>query len=123
MKTKALLSNILVGIPGGCLIFMGMLMVNAVLGPLTPTGEGTMLMILCLTALLVGLLARWMRPYHGLGTAIASGLVAAGILLILWLTAAPGSKATLAFGPAGMLAAAAFSTFGGWIFPRLRKKP
>ncbi len=110
-----------VGIPGGCLIFMGMLTFNALLGRLVPTGRWTMLPLLCLTALTVGLMARWMRPYHGLGTALAAGLVAAAILLTLRLQPAPGSDAGPVFGPVGMLAAVGFSALGGWVFPRLRK--
>lgn len=121
MKSRATLSYILVGIPGGCLIFMGMLTFNALLGRLAPTSQWTMLVLLCLTSLTVGLMARWMRPYHGLGTAIAAGLVAAAIILVLWLDAAPGSAPGPLFGPGGMLAALGFSTLGGWILPRLRK--
>ena len=122
MKLKAMLSHVFVGIPGGCLIFMGMLMFNAALGLLFPINPWILLGILCMTAFIVGLLARLMRPYHGLGSAIAAGLVAAGIILALRLTAAPGSEAGLVFGPAGMLAAVAFSTFGGWILHRLRNR-
>lgn len=121
MKSQVLLSYIFVGIPGGCLIFMGMLTFNALLGRLTPTSQWTMLVLLCLTALTVGLMARWMRPYHGLGTAFAAGLIAAAIILALWLDAAPGSAPGPVFGPGGILAAVGFSTLGGWIFPRLRK--
>ncbi|KAF0106632.1 MAG: hypothetical protein FD146_2431 [Anaerolineaceae bacterium] len=118
-----LLSNIFIGIPGGALIFMGMLMFNAVLGLLVPAGAWTMLAMLCFTSLVVGLLARLARPVNGFGAAVASGVVAAGIILYLWLTSAPGTgNASAVFGPVGMAAAIAFSTFGGWIFPRLRKR-
>jgi hypothetical protein len=122
-KPLTLLSNIFIGLPGGALIFMGMLMFNAVLGLLFPTGAWTMLGLLCLAALIVGLLARLARPVNGFGAALASGVVAAGILLTLWLTSAPGSgNASVVFGPVGMAAAIAFSTFGGWFFSRLRKR-
>jgi len=122
MKSKAILSYIFVGIPGGCLIFMGMLMFNAVLGLLLPTSQWTMLVILCLTSFIVGLMARWMRPYHGLGSAIAAGIVAAGIILFLWLSAARNSEPGPVFGPGGMLAAVACSALGGWLFPRLFRR-
>ena len=122
MKLNAILSYVFVGIPGGCLIIMGMLMLNAVLDLVLPTGAWTMMVLLCLSSLGVGLMARWIRPYHGLGSAIASGLVAAGIILALWLKAVPGVKASPVFGPAGMLEAVAFSSFGGWIFPRLTRR-
>ncbi|MEZ0396721.1 MAG: hypothetical protein ABWK53_09880 [Anaerolineales bacterium] len=121
MKSQAILSYVITGLPGGCLILMGMLLFNALLSEVTPVGQWTRLLLLCLTALTVGLLARWTRPYHGLGTAVVAGLVAAGFILFLWLSAAPGSQAEVVFGPLGMLAAAVFSTLGGWILPRLKK--
>ena len=122
MKSKAILSYIFVGVPGGCLIFMGMLMFNALLGLLVPTSQWTMLGILCFTSLVVGLLARWMRPYRGLGSAVAAGLVAAGIILFLWLSAARNSEPGPVFGPGGMLTAVACSALGGWLFPRLFRR-
>jgi hypothetical protein len=122
-KPLTLLSNIFIGLPGGALIFMGMLMFNTVLGLLVPTGAWTMLAILCFTSLVTGMLARLARPVNGFGAAVASGMVAAGIILYLWLTSAPGTgNASVVFSPVGMAAAIAFSTFGGWIFPRLRKR-
>jgi hypothetical protein len=122
-KVITLLSNIFIGIPGGCLIFMGMLMFNAVLERLVKTGAWSMLIILCFTSLITGLLARLVRPVNGLGAAIASGVVAAGIILFLWLASAPGTgDASAVFGPVGVAVAIVFSTFGGWIFPRLRKQ-
>jgi hypothetical protein len=123
MKYRTLLSNIFIGIPGGALIFMGMLMFNALLGLLVKTGAWSMLIILCLTSLITGMLALLVRPINGFGAAIASGVVAAIIIAFLWLSSAKGTgNASVVFGPVGMAAAIAFSTFGGWIFPRLRKK-
>jgi len=122
-KVVPILSNLLIGIPGGCLIFMGMLMFNAILGLLIPVGAWTMLVILCITSLVVGLLARLVRPINGFGAAIASGVVAAAIILSLRLASAPGSNSALVFGPAGILASIVFSMLGGWILPRLRKHP
>ena len=122
-KFVNLLSNIFIGIPGGALIFMGMLMFNAVLGLLVKTGAWSMLIILCLTSLITGMLARLSRPINGFGAAIASGIVAAIIIAFLWLSSAKGTaNASVVFGPVGMVAAIAFSTFGGWILPRLRKQ-
>jgi len=122
MNPRGIFSNIVVGIIGGCLIFMGMLMFNAVLGRLFPTGHWTMLVILSFTSLAVGLLARLIQPFHGLGSAIASGIVAA--LIILYLRLASPTEAGLpeVFGPAGMLVTFGFSLLGAWVFPYLRKK-
>jgi hypothetical protein len=122
LKLQGLFYDILVGIPGGLLIFMGMLMFNAVLNMLVPTGPLIMLVILCFTSLLVGMLARLMRPFHASGTAVAAGVVAALIILYLWRTTPPVPDANLVFGPVGMLVALGFSLLGAWLHPRLRKK-
>jgi hypothetical protein len=121
-KSMTLLSNIFIGLPGGLLIFMGMLMFNAVLGLLVPTGAWTMLAILCFTSLVVGMLARLVRPVNGLGAAIASGIIAAELILYLHITSVPETSSTLVVGPVGMSATIAFSAFGGWLLPYLRKR-
>jgi hypothetical protein len=123
MKLHIILFDVLIGLPGGGLIFMGMLMFNAVITLLFPTGPVVMFVLLCFTSLVVGLLSRLMRPYHGLGTAIASGIVAALLILFLRQTppAAPGSS--LVFGPAGMAVAIIFTILGAWIYPKLRRQP
>jgi hypothetical protein len=122
VNPRGIFYDILVGIPGGCLIFMGMLMFNAVLSMLIPTGPLTMLAILCVTSLVVGMLARLMRPFHGLGTAIASGVIAALVILYLRLASKTGAGMGLVFGPAGMLVTIGFSILGAWIFPYLQKR-
>jgi hypothetical protein len=125
MKLRGIFYNILVGIPGGCLIFIGMIMFNTVLRLLFPTGpwtsSWTMLIILCVTSLVVGMLARLMRPFHGFGTAIASGVIAALIILYLRLASKTGAM-SLVFGPAGMLVTIGFTILGAWILPYLRKR-
>jgi len=122
MKLRGIFYNILVGVPGGFLIFMGMLMLNAVLSMLIPTSPWAMLVILCVTSLVVGMLARLMRPFHGLATAIASGIIAALIILYLRLASPAGAGMPLVFGPAGMLVTVGFSILGAWVFPYLRKR-
>jgi hypothetical protein len=124
MKLRGIFYDILIGIPGGCLILMGMFMFNAVLSMFIPTGQWIMLVILCVTSLVVGMLARLIRPFHGLGTAIASGVIAALIILYLWLDSMTGAGMGLVIGPAGMLVAVGFSLLGAWIFPylHLRKR-
>lgn len=122
LTLRGIIYNVLVGIAGGCLILMGMLMFNAVMGLLVPTAPWIMLVILCFTSLVVGVLARLMQPYHGLGSAIASGVIAALIILYLWLGSKSAAGVSLVFGPSGMLVSVAFSIFGAWIFPLLRKR-
>jgi hypothetical protein len=122
LKLQGLFYNILVGIPGGLLIFMGMLMFNSVLNLLVPTGPWIMLMILCFTSLVVGMLARLMRPFHAYGTALAASILAALIILYLWRTIPPAVGMELVLGPAGMLVPIVFSMLGAWVVSRSRKK-
>jgi len=122
MNLRGIFYNILIGIPGGLLIFMGMLMFNAVLNMIIPTSQWAMLGILCFTSLVVGMLARLMRPIHGFGTAIASGVIAALIILYLRLASTSGAGMSLVFGPAGMLVTVGFSLLGAWIFTVLSKR-
>jgi len=122
MKLRRIFFNLLVGLAGGCLILMAMLMFNAVLSLLLPTGQWAMLLILCLTSLVVGILARLMQPYHGVGSALASGVIAALLILYLWLASKAGAGMRLVFGPAGMLVTVAFSLLGAWVYPYLRKR-
>ena len=77
MKIRSIIFDILVGVPGGFLIFMGMLMFNTLLSLIFKTSPITMLIILSCTSLVVGMLARLIRPIHGVGTAIAAGIIAA----------------------------------------------
>jgi hypothetical protein len=124
MKLRGIFYDILIGIPGGCLILMGMFMFNAVLSMFIPTGQWIMLVILCVISLVVGMLARLIRPFHGLGTAIASGVIAALIILYLWLDSMTGAGMGLVIGPAGMLVTVGFTILSAWIFPylHLRKR-
>ncbi len=121
-KLPTLLSSLFIGIPGGLLIFMGMLMFNAVLGLVAKTSAWSMLVILCCTSLAVGMLARLMQPFHGLGSAIAAGVVAALLILGLWLTSKADAGMGLVFGPLGMIVTIGFSPLGAWVLPHLRKR-
>lgn len=122
-RLRIILSNLLIGIPGGLLIVMGMLMFHALWGFLLPTSTWSMFIFLCLAALIVGMLARWMRPIHGFGTAVVAGSVAVAVIIFLWLSVPTWSDARLAIGLPGVLAVLGFSTLGGWILPRLRNLP
>ena len=77
MSWRGLFFNLLVGLPGGFLIIMGTFMFNSLLGMLFPTGPIVMLALLSVAALVVGLLARLMQPFHGLLTALVAGIIAA----------------------------------------------
>jgi hypothetical protein len=120
MTLRALLNYILVGAIGGFLIFLGMLMFNTVLSLLFPTGQGTMLFFLCFSSLVVGILARLLQPFHGIGSSLASGVIAALIILYLWLVSSTDALG-LAVGPLGMLVTVSFSLLGALLLPNLRK--
>ena len=120
---RAFFYAILVGIPGGLLILMSMLMLNALVSTVLPAGRWTMLGILCLTSLVVGVLSRLMRPFHAFGTALASGVVAALVILSLWVTSPDARRGDFVFGPWGMLAATVFPLLGAWLYPHLRRRP
>ena len=122
MKVPGIFQYILVGLTGGCLIFMGMLMFNALFGLLVPPTAWSMLLLLCITSLVTGMLARLMQPYHGISSAAAAGLVAALIILFLWQTARQEAGTGLVFGPAGMLVPVVFSPLGAWLLPYLGKR-
>jgi hypothetical protein len=123
MKIRGIFFDILVGVPGGFLIFMGMLMFNTLLSLIFKTSPAGMLLILSLTSLVVGMLARLMRPIHGFGTAIAAGVIAALLILYLRQMSVAGTDMALVFGPAGMLAPVVLSPLGAWVLPKVWKHP
>jgi len=123
MKIRTIFLDILVGIPGGFLIFMGMILFNTLIARLFGTSSITMLLILCFTSLVIGMLARLMRPIHGLGTAIAAGVITALLILYLRQTSVAGTDLTLVFGPLGMLVALLLTPLGAWVFPKFWKHP
>jgi ABC-type amino acid transport system permease subunit len=120
--------DLLVGIPAGFLIFMGMVLFSTLLrGALdsfpTFVRPWTVLVLLCVSALTVGLLAGLLRRDGGVSTALAAGLIAALILLLLWLNIRPGEAFNpLVFNPFGIILTVCLSTLGGWAGNRLRKK-
>lgn len=122
MSSRGLFFNVLVGLPGGFLIIMGTFMFNALLGMLFRTGPAAMLVLLSVAALVVGLLARVMQPFHGFITALVAGIIAALILFYLHQAAPAEAGMRLVFGPAGGLAAIGFCILGAWILPLLRRK-
>lgn len=96
---------------------MGTFLFNALLGMLFPTGPAAMLVLLSVAALVVGLLARLMQPFHGLITALVAGTIAA--LLLFYLRQAGHAEAgmRLVFGPAGALAVIGFASSVRGSFP------
>lgn len=99
----ALLSDALVGLPAGLLMFMSVMAVSALLRQRGTASSSLELLILALSALAVGGLIRITRKQRAFSTALAGGIVSAGVLLYLWL-AAPHNAALnpLVFGLPGI---------------------
>jgi len=123
MKIRSIFLDILVGIPAGFLIFMGMILFNTLIAWLVRTSSITMLISLCFTSLVVGMLARLARPIHGLGTAIAAGVIAALLILYLGQVSVAGNDLPLVFRYLGMPIAILLTPFGAWVFPKFWKHP
>jgi hypothetical protein len=122
MKLRSIFYNILTGIPGGLLIIMSMLMFSAILGKLFFTGSWLMLVLLCLTSFITGLLARLLQPFHGVGTAFTSGGMAALLILFLRLSFLPAPVPETISELPGMVATITFSLLGAWCLPHLHKR-
>ena len=66
----------------------------------------------------------WMRDWRSPVVLFhASGVVAALVILSLWVTSPDARRDDFVFGPLGMLAAAGFPLLGAWLYPHLRRRP
>jgi hypothetical protein len=122
MKLRFTAWDIVTGIPAGLLILMGTMLFSTLLGLLTgPLPAIVGLLILAFSALLTGMIAGLTRGMQGIETALAAGVVAALLLLLLRLNVHPGEAYNpLVFGPTGMLVAPLFSTSGSILIFRHR---
>ncbi|MCS6994380.1 MAG: hypothetical protein N2117_05645 [Anaerolineales bacterium] len=89
----AFLSDFLVGLPAGLLIFMSAMASGAFLRQRGIAANGLELVILAVSAAIVGLLIRISRKQRAFPTALAGGLVSAAV--ITYLQAASPHNATL----------------------------
>ena len=113
--------DILVAIPAGLLTFMSTMMFDAILLRLGVSHPFFSLPVLAFDAIVVGILAGVSRKTHGMGTAIASGISAALILIGLRLFSSSESSAnSLLFGLPGALIALAMTPLGGHLGMRMR---
>jgi hypothetical protein len=114
--------DILSGLPAGLLIFMSTIMFGTLLRRLGNFPPWLDLPILAADALIVGLLAGISRLRQGLATALVAGVIGAGILGFLWLSARPGEVYNpLVFGIPGILSCLLITPFGGWLGMKLKK--
>lgn len=128
MKIRVTFSDFFVGIPAGILIFISTLLFTTLLGRLlagvTFAGRDWLaLPVLAFDAFVVGLLARLLRPYHGLTTALAASLVGIAIFWGLRASAGAGSAYNpVIFGLPGYVSIPIFCLLGAWLMGRWRGK-
>jgi hypothetical protein len=114
--------DVVVGLPAGVLIFMGTVLFNTLLSPTAALPVWAPLIILMAVTLFVGWLAGLTRLRQGPATGLSAGMVAAGILGYLWLSAHPSDEFNpLVIGPLGMFATIIFCPVAGWLGAKLRK--
>lgn len=84
-KLTSSLSDILVGLPAGLLIFMSTMMFSALLRSRGLVSNWLELLILSADSAIVGLLVRVSRKKRAFPTALASGVVGALTILLMWI--------------------------------------
>lgn len=100
------LSDLIVGLPAGLVIFMGTMMFSALLRSRGVASNWLELAFLALDAALVGWLIRVSRKKQALPSALASGVIGALVILFLWISSpANATLNPLVFGVPGMLIA------------------
>ena len=101
---------------------MGTVLFSTLFSPTAKLPVWVPLVILMAVTLFVGWLAGITRLRQGPATALCAGIVAAGLLGYLWLSAHPGDEFNpLVIGPLGMLTTIIFCPVGGWLGAKLRK--
>lgn len=119
------LSDFVVGLPAGMLIFISTLLFTTLLGRLLSgvNFEGRQwlaLPVLAFDAFIVGLLSRLMRPYHGVSTALAASIIA--MIIFLGLRFRAETYNPVIFGLPGLAAIPAFCLLGAWQMGRWRER-
>ncbi len=117
-KLNLTLSDILVGLPAGLLIFMSTMMFSALLRSRGMTSNRLELLILAINAAIVGWLIRLSRKQQARPTALASGTIGALVLLFLRLYSPVNTTLNpLLFGLPGIVAAYGFCWLGAAMIP------
>ncbi len=124
MKLRLTFWDIFVGLPAGLLIFMSTMMFGTLLRLVSPFAPWLDLPILAFDAFIVGILTGVTRLRQGLATALIAGIVGAGLLGYLWLSARPGEVYNpLVFGLPGMFLSLLLPPLGSLLGMKLRKNP
>ncbi len=111
-------SDILVGIPAGLLIFMSTMTFSALLRSRGLASNWLELLILTADSVIVGLLVRISRKSRALPTARASGVVGALTILLMWIYSPQNAALNpLVFGVPGMAVACGMCVFAASVVP------
>lgn len=114
--------DIITGLPAGVLIFMGTVLFSTLLSVYADLPMFAPFAILAIVSFLVGGLSGITRLSRGPATALSAGLIAAGILGYLWMTARPGDEFNqVVIGPIGIITVIVISPVGGWLGAKFRK--
>ena len=114
--------DVITGLPAGVLIFMATVLFSTLFHRYAGASIIAPVVILAIVSLSVGVLAGISRLSQGPATALAAGLVAAGLLGYLWLAASPGDIFNpLVIGPLGVFITITVCPTGGWLGARLIK--
>ena len=114
--------DILVGFPAGVLIFMATVLFSTLFSVYASLPVFVPLLILVVVAFAVGILSGITRLRQGPATALAAGLIAAGILGYLWLVASPEDQFNaLVIGPLGVLIVITICPVGGWLGAKIMR--
>ncbi|GAB4492882.1 MAG: hypothetical protein Fur0016_13280 [Anaerolineales bacterium] len=113
-KLTSILSDILVGLPSGLLIFMSAMAASALLRQRGIVSKWLELLILAVSAALVGLLLRVSRKERAFSTALTSGLVGALTILLMWIYSPQNAALNpLLFGLPGIAICLLFTPLAG----------
>jgi hypothetical protein len=122
MRLRMILSDILVGLPAGFLIFMGTILFSTLLARKVDVRAWMIFVALCVTAWIVGLLAGILRKSNGVSTAAAGGLIGALILAVTGTISSPGAETGPIFGPFGWIACIISCILGSFCVHWWRRK-
>jgi len=100
----------MVGLPAGLLIFMSTIMFSALLRSRGLASNWLELLLLAVDSAIVGLLVRVSRKNRAMPTALASGVVSAVTILLMWIYSPQNAALNpLLFGLPGMMVCLLFT--------------
>lgn len=119
MKILLTFFDILVGLPAGLLVFMSTMMFSALLRSRGLVSNWLELLILSADSAIVGLLIRVSRKKRAFPTALASGVIGALTILLMWIYSPQNAALNpLLFGLPGIAVACGMCVLAASVTPR-----